>query len=159
MSKANIGLSSEQLAGSISVLNRVLADEYVLYTKVRKYHWNVKGMQFNDLHKFFQSMYEALDVVVDDVAERVRSLNGDAMGTLAEFSKISRLKEAPGDYPTAKVMIQNLLNEYETMIRELRNDVDEVEEKYEDAGTTDFLTGIMEQHEKTAWMLRSLLAE
>jgi starvation-inducible DNA-binding protein len=136
MSKANIGLSSEQLAGSISVLNRVLADEYVLYTKVRKYHWNVKGMQFNDLHKFFQSMYEALDVVVDDVAERVRSLNGDAMGTLAEFSKISRLKEAPGDYPTAKVMIQNL-----------------------DAGTTDFLTGIMEQHEKTAWMLRSLLAE
>jgi starvation-inducible DNA-binding protein len=159
MSKTNIGLTTEQLEGSISLLNRVLADEYLLYTKVRKYHWNVTGIHFNDLHKFFQELYEELEIIIDEVAERVRTLNGNAIGTIAEFAKISRLKEAPGDYPGSTEMIKNLLNEYNIVIREIRTDVEEIEEKYNDAGTADFLTGIMEQHEKKAWMLRSLLAE
>ncbi|MEM1312245.1 MAG: DNA starvation/stationary phase protection protein [Patescibacteria group bacterium] len=159
MNNTNIGLNNEQRQGSIDILNRVLADEQVLYTKVRKYHWNIKGMQFNDLHKFLEEMYDDLAKIVDDTAERVRSLDGDAIGTLVEFSKLTRLKEAPGDYPKSREMIQNLLTEYEIVIRELRGDIEETESQYKDAGTTDYLTGIMQKHEKTAWMLRSMLAE
>jgi starvation-inducible DNA-binding protein len=159
MIDTNIGLDKKQLEGSITLLNRVLADEFLLYTKVRKYHWNVKGIHFNDLHKFFERLYGELDETADLVAERVRSLGGNAVGTLNEYAKLSRLKEDPGEYPKSVDMIKNLLSEYETIIRELRNDIDECEEKYQDLGTTDFLTGIMEGHEKTAWMLRSLLEE
>ncbi len=157
MSKTNIGLTKEQLEGSINILNRVLADEFLLYTKVRKYHWNVRGLQFNDLHKFFEELYTELEIVIDEVAERVRTLNGFAIGTVSEFAKVSRLKEFPGDYPKALEMIKNLLAEYETIIRELRSDIDACEEENHDMGSADFLTGIMEKHEKKAWMLRSLL--
>ena len=159
MIETNIGLDKKQLQGSITLLNRVLADEFVLYTKVRKYHWNVKGIHFNDLHKFFEGLYEELAQTADSVAERVRALDGDAVGTLSEYTNLSRLAEDPGNYPKSIDMIKSLLTEYETIIRELRSDIVECEEKYSDQGTTDFLTGIMESHEKTAWMLRSLLAE
>jgi starvation-inducible DNA-binding protein len=136
-------------------LNNLLADEYVLYTKTRNYHWNVVGPQFNDLHKFFQEQYEALDEMVDEVAERARSVGGKAYGTLAEFSQHSRLKEQPGKQPAAATMVANLQADHEAMVRTLRADLETVMEKHNDAGTNDFLTGLMEKHEKMAWMLRS----
>jgi starvation-inducible DNA-binding protein len=136
-------------------LNNLPADEYVLYTKTRNYHWNVVGPQFNDLHKFFQEQYEALDEMVDEVAERARSVGGKAYGTLAEFSQHSRLKEQPGKQPAAATMVANLQADHEAMVRTLRADLETVMEKHNDAGTNDFLTGLMEKHEKMAWMLRS----
>ena len=81
----NIGLSEEQRAGVVKILNALLSDEYCLYTKTRNYHWNVTGPQFNDLHKFFEEQYTELNQIVDDVAERARSLAGWAFGTLTEF--------------------------------------------------------------------------
>jgi len=153
----NLGLSDEQRKGVSQILNMVLSDEYVLYTKSRNYHWNVRGPQFHDLHKFFESQYNELNDIVDEVAERTRSLGGMALGTLAEFVQQSRFKEQPGDYPTAREMVANLLADHEAVIRQLRSDLRTVAEKYQDVGTNDFLTGLMERHEKMAWMLRSCL--
>ena len=154
--KLNIGLSDEQREGVVKILNGILSDEYVLYTKTRNYHWNVTGPQFNDLHKFFEEQYTELNVVVDDVAERARSLGGWAFGTLAEFSQHARLEEHPGQYHSAREMIANLLADHEANIRQLRVDL-EAAEKHHDMGTNDFLTGLMEKHEKMAWMLRAFL--
>lgn len=155
----DIGLSPKQLEGSITLLNRVLADEFILYVKVRKYHWNVKGIYFNDLHKFFQSLYEDLDNIVDSVAERVRAVGGDAVGTIAEYVNLTRLPEEPGNYPVAKDMIANLVTLHEILIKEIRVDVETCQNILADVGTADFLTGIMEIHEKSAWMLRSMISE
>ncbi|MBI5147215.1 MAG: DNA starvation/stationary phase protection protein [Thaumarchaeota archaeon] len=153
----NIGISDGNRKGVNQILNDLLADQYVLYTKTRNYHWNVTGMQFNDLHKFFESQYAALDASIDAVAERIRSLGGMSTATLAEFSKNSRLKEHPAKYPDAKVMISNLLSDHEATIRNLRKDIDACDKKHHDVGTADFLTGLMEEHEKMAWMLRAFL--
>jgi starvation-inducible DNA-binding protein len=155
----NIGLSDEQRRGVSQILNKILSDEYVLYTKTRNYHWNVRGPQFHDLHKFFEDQYNELNDIVDEVAERARSLGEMAFGTLAEFGQYSRLKEHPGDYPTAREMVANLLADHEAVIRQLRSDLDIAAENYQDIGTNDFLTGLMERHEKMAWMLRSLLED
>ena len=92
----NIGLNQKQRQGVVEILSSLLADEYLLYTKTRNYHWNVVGPQFNDLHKFFEAQYEALDDIIDDVAERARALGGRAVATLAVFLKLGRLKEHPG---------------------------------------------------------------
>jgi starvation-inducible DNA-binding protein len=154
----NIGIAGEQRQAVIEMLNTLLADEYLLYTKTRNYHWNVVGPQFNDLHKFFESQYEALDDVVDDVAERARALGGHAHGTLSEFTKHARLSERPGIYPDAKAMLAQLLADHETLIRHLREDAELVMDKHRDAGTNDFLVGLMEHHEKMAWMLRAFMS-
>ncbi|HWC02295.1 MAG TPA: DNA starvation/stationary phase protection protein [Methylomirabilota bacterium] len=153
----NIGLGAEQREGVVELLSALLADEYVLYTKTRNYHWNVVGPQFNELHKFFQDQYEALDDVVDEVAERARTLGGHAIGTLAEFVQLTRLEEHPAKYPEAREMLANLLGDHEAVIRTLRRDLETAAEPHRDMGTNDFLTGLMERHEKMAWMLRAFL--
>ena len=155
--KPGIGISDKDRKGVTALLDTLLSDEYLLYTKTRKYHWNVIGPQFHDLHKFFESQYEELNGIVDDVAERARSLGGVSFGTLAEFSKNTRLKENPGKNPNARGMISDLLTDHETMIRSLRTDLETCADTYHDAGTCDFLTGLMEKHEKMAWMLRAFL--
>lgn len=153
----NIGIEPKHREGVVGLLSPLLADEYVLYTKTRNYHWNVIGPQFNDLHKFFQEQYEALDDVVDEVAERARTLGGHAVGTLAEFVQVTRLKEHPARYPDAREMLANLLADHEAIIRTLRRDLETAAEQHHDVGTNDFLTGLMERHEKMAWMLRAFL--
>jgi len=154
----NIGIPGNKRDAVVHILNALLADEYVLYTKTRNYHWNVVGPQFNDLHKFFESQYEALNDIVDEVAERATTVGGKALGTLIEFTKTTRLRERPGEYPDARGMISDLLADHESVVRQLRADVVTVTDKHGDAGTNDFLTGLMEKHEKMAWMLRAFLA-
>ena len=153
----NIGIAPSDRAGTIKILNTLLADEYLLYTKTRNYHWNVVSPRFNDLHKFFQAQYEQLGEIVDDVAERVRFLGGQSAGTLREFLDLTRLKESPGRHPEAQEMIADLLADHEAIIRALRSDLETADEKYKDIGTNDFLTGLLQSHEKTAWMLRACL--
>ena len=153
----NIGIPDKDRASVVKILNALLADEYVLYTKTRNYHWNVVGRQFNDLHKFFAAQYDEIDDVIDEVAERARALGGHTVATLVEFQEAARLKEHPGQYPGADEMLDNLLTDHETIIRELRADGDAAASKYHDAGTNDFLIGLMEKHEKMAWMLRAFL--
>ena len=155
--KPNIGLSDQSRKGVIDVLNVILADEYILYTTTRNYHWNVEGPQFHDLHKFFESQYDELNDVVDEVAERVRALGGKALGSLTEFLKQTRLKVHPEKSVSALEMVKNLLLSHESIIQSLRVDLETCGEKFHDAGTNDFLTGLMEQHEKMAWMLRAMV--
>ena len=151
----NIGMNDSDRRNVVTILNTLLSDEYVLYTKTRNYHWYVVGPQFNDLHKFFEAQYEQLNEVVDDVAERARALGGHAFGTLAEFVRHAQLKEQPDVYPDAPAMLKDLLGDHETVIRWLREDLETTAAKHRDAGTSDFLTGLMEKHEKMAWMLRA----
>jgi starvation-inducible DNA-binding protein len=157
MKSIQIGLDEKNRFGSAEVLNKLLSDEYVLYTKTRNYHWNVTGKDFSQLHKFFEEQYTQLDEIVDSVAERVRQVGFFAFGSLEQFSKFARLKEHVGDIPPAEQMIASLIQDHETIIRCLRDDLRTTNEKYNDAGTSDFLTGLMEQHEKMAWMLRAHL--
>ncbi len=156
MTTPNIGIRDNDRQSIVAILNTLLADEYLLYTKTRNYHWNVTGPQFNDLHKFFEAQYEALDDTVDEVAERARALGGRAAGSLEEFRKLARLSEDVGKVPAARDMLATLLADHEALTRTLRADVDTVTDK-KDTGTADFLTGLLEQHEKAAWMLRSFL--
>ncbi len=110
-----------------------------------------------ELHKLFQSQYTELEETIDLVAERINKLGGKTIGTSKEFAKLTRLKESPGEYPSQKEMMKELLSDHESVIKELRKDIEECTDKNKDAGTTDFLTGIMEQHETTAWILRRYL--
>ena len=153
----NIGIPEENSQRVIAILNTLLADEFLLYTKTRNYHWNVTGPQFNDLHKFFEAQYEALDEIIDEVAERARALDGRALGTLEELRATARLGEKPGAVPAARDMLATLLADHEALIRALREDIDAVNDRHRDVGTADFLTGLLERHEKSAWMLRSFL--
>lgn len=152
----NIGLTAEQRAEVVEILHTLLADEYILYTKTRNYHWNVTGSNFSELHKFFETQYDELDTIIDDVAERVRALGSKTIATLREFSEKARLSERPSEYPNAQTMLATLLADHELVINHLRKDL-QVCNDHNDAGTGDFLTGLMEQHEKMAWMLRSYL--
>ena len=153
--KPNIGISDKNRKGSVEILNQLLSDEYVLYTKTRNYHWNVVGPDFIELHKFFESQYEELDDIIDEVAERSRALGGQSLATLKEFLEQTKLKEFPANYPNAKKMILNLLVDHEAVIGRLRESLKICLDQYEDMGTSDFLTGLMEKHEKMAWMLRA----
>jgi starvation-inducible DNA-binding protein len=154
--KTDTGMGDKDRAALAAMLSRLLADEVLLYTKTRNYHWNVRGPHFNDLHKLFDAQYAELNGTVDEVAERIRALGFTAPGTLAEFARLARLAEKPGDSPDAPGMLKNLLHDHEALCRSLRKDV-EAAEGHGDPATADFLTGLLEQHEKTAWMLRASL--
>jgi starvation-inducible DNA-binding protein len=155
--KQNIEISNENLKKVATLLNSLLADEYLLYTKTRNAHWNIQGKNFNELHKFFESQYDSLDIIIDDTAERVRSLGHFALGSLKDFLKVARLSEQNDDFNNQNNIIQTLLQDHESLIRSLRKDITNVSGELRDLGTADFMTGLMEQHEKMAWMLRSYL--
>jgi starvation-inducible DNA-binding protein len=153
--KPNIGISDKNLKSVCNVLTSCLADAHLMYFKLRKYHWNVKGDNFMELHKLFESHYSQVEEAVDQIAERISQLGGDAIGTTAEFAKNSSLNEYPGKNPSNNLdMLKELLTDHETIIKSLRKAVDDTDEKYADKGTSDLLTGIMADHEKMAWTLR-----
>lgn len=154
--KPNLGLSGKSRDAVLDVLGRLLADEHVLYVKTRNFHWNVTGLDFGALHKLFEEQYDALGETIDEVAERIRMLGGVAPGSMKEFLKLSRLDEQPGGKLEAAKMIAALLSDHESVIRALREGI-ETAGRAGDAGTNDFLTGLLEDHEKTAWMLRAHL--
>jgi len=156
MTQANIGITEQNRHKIVEILSSILSDEYVLYTKTRNYHWNVVGPHFNEYHETFEEQYDGLADDVDEVAERIRSLGFKAPSTLSEFQKNSQLKEHPGEYPDANTMVSNLLGDHETVIKTIREKVSLISGEFGDVGTEDFLVGLMEKHEKTAWMLRSI---
>jgi len=155
---AKIGISEQDREAVIDILTKALSDEYVLYTKTRNYHWNVVGPHFNDLHKFFEGQYDQTAEDIDEIAERVRALGGKTVSTITEFMQHTRLSEHPGKYPDSKTMVANLVADHETIIQNLREDIKSCNQ-HNDVGTEDFLTGMLEKHEKTAWMLRSIVEE
>ena len=155
--KPTIGIPDLDLEEVATLLNSLLADEYVLFTKTRKAHWNVTGPNFYEMHKLFQSQYEAMDIMIDDIAERVRSLGHFALGSMNDFLNVTNLSEEKDGFGNAMQMIQTLVSDHETIIRLIRNGIIPISDKYKDLGTADFVTGLMEQHEKMNWMLLSSL--
>ena len=153
-----IGITENHLQKSISVLSVILSDEMTLYIKTRKFHWNVAGESFMELHKLFEAQYTELEVIVDIVAERIGKLGGKTIGTMNEFTLLSRIVEHPNKYPVQKAMISELLSDHEILISELRKDIDICAEENHDAGSADLLTGILRQHESITWILRRYLS-
>lgn len=155
--KPNIGISEKNLEISAGLLSTILASEMTLYIKTRKSHWNISGESFMELHKLFETQYKQLEESIDEIAERIGKLGHKTIGTMQEYSKISLIKENPGKYTSSKEMLKELLTDHETVIVRLRTDIDDCNKKSKDAGTADFLTGLMEQHETMAWILRRYL--
>jgi starvation-inducible DNA-binding protein len=153
-----IGITKQNLQKSIAILSSVLADEMTLYIKIRKFHWNVSGNSFMELHILFENQYKELETSIDEIAERISKLGGKAIGTMKEFSELTRLKENPNKYPSQKDMLLELLEDHETIIIQQRKDVTVCGEENNDAGSADFLTGLMEEHETMAWKLRRYLS-
>jgi starvation-inducible DNA-binding protein len=155
--KPNIGISDKNLKDVTTMLSAVLADSFMLYTKTRKFHWNVNGQSFMELHKLFESQYNKLEEAIDEIAERINKFGTPTIGTLKEFLQVTSLKEAPGKYPDQTSMIKELLADHETVIKALRKNIDDCDDKFKDKGTADFLTGLMQEHETIAWTLRRYL--
>jgi starvation-inducible DNA-binding protein len=153
----NIGIKEEDRKAIAEGLSRLLSDTYTLYLKTHNYHWNVTGPMFQTLHLMFEQQYNELALAVDQIAERIRALGFFAPGTYSEFGKLSSIKEEEG-VPSADDMIRRLVEGQEAVVRTAR-DIFPVVEKAGDEPTADLLTQRMQIHEKTAWMLRSLLAE
>lgn len=154
--KVDIGLDEKTRRAVGSLLNGVLADEFALYARARGFHWNVTGPNFRSLHELFEKDYKALSEIVDETAERARSLGVIALGSLDSLRRAARIDATGNGSLSAREMLESLLQGHEYMVRSLRKDVDECE-KARDMGTMDFLTGLLERHEKTAWMLRAHL--
>jgi len=151
----NIGIVEANKQFVADELNKLLSDEFVLYTKTRKFHWNVEGPQFHDLHLFFEKQYTQIETIIDEVAERIRKIGHYALGSMKHYLKEASLLENEDQENSAASMLQELLEDQETIIRRLRNDVDKFQDKYKDAGSADFITGLIEEHETMAWMLRA----
>jgi len=155
--KVSIGIKTKNLSAIAEALSPILADEFILYTKTRNAHWNVEGPDFHAMHLFFESQYEQLDETMDDVAERIRTLGHYAPATLKNFLQLTHLTEQGREKNDSQGFIKELLGDHENLVTELRGLVNRVATEWEDAGTSDFITGLMETHEKMAWMLRAHL--
>ncbi len=151
----DIGISQAHREEIAQGLSRLLADTYTLYLKTHNFHWNVTGPMFQTLHLMFESQYNELALAVDQVAERIRSLGFPAPGTYKQYAQLSSIKEEEG-IPAAKDMIRLLVEGQEAVVRTARSLYPSVEAASDEA-TADLLTQRIQLHEKTAWMLRSLL--
>jgi starvation-inducible DNA-binding protein len=153
--KIDLGIEEQERQQIAEGLSRLLADTYTLYLKTHNFHWNVTGPMFQTLHLMFETQYNELALAVDLVAERIRALGFPAPGTYSDYAKLSSIKETTG-VPKAEEMIRLLVEGQEAVVRTARS-IFPVAEKANDEPTADLLTQRMQVHEKTAWMLRSLL--
>ena len=151
----DIGINEKDRSEISIGLSKLLADTYSLYLKTHNFHWNVTGPMFQTLHLMFETQYNELALAVDLIAERIRSLGYPAPGTYSEFARLSSIRETSG-VPNAEEMVQILLEGQEAIVRTARS-VFPVAENASDEATADLLTQRIQLHEKTAWMLRSLL--
>ena len=153
--KANIGLTEKNAKAVAAQLCKLLADEYILYTKTRNAHWNVEGTDFYAMHKYFEAQYDELDNIVDSIAERIRSIGHYAPATLKEFLELTHLTEKRKEKNDSISFIKDLLSDHENIIIFIRENITSFATDMNDAGTSDYITGLMEQHEKMSWMLRA----
>jgi starvation-inducible DNA-binding protein len=153
--KMNNGISLNNRQKIAAELAKLLADEYVLFTKTKKAHWNVEGADFYDKHKLFDEQASQLAITIDTVAERIRTLGFPVSAALKTFLELTHFTESESAANSSKDLIVELLNDHETIVRYLRPTINLFANDYEDMGTSDFITGLLQEHEKTAWMLRA----
>jgi starvation-inducible DNA-binding protein len=153
----NIGISEDKRMIIAEKLSTLLAETYTLYLKTHKYHWNVTGIEFQTLHLLFEQQYTELAVAVDNIAERIRVMGVFAPGSYSEFVKLSKIKEDETTHIPAMKMVANLLEDHEMITRTIKDILPHLEGA-NDEGTNSLLGARIEYHEKTAWMLRSLMS-
>ena len=155
--QVNIGIKQAHLAAVSHSLSKILANEFILYTKTRKAHWCVTGPDFHSKHLFFESQYQQLDEIIDDMAERIRTLGHFPPATLKEFLSLTHLTEMSREKNDSTGFIKDLLHDHESILIHLRENINDYATALHDAGSSDYITGLMETHEKMAWMLRAHL--
>ena len=155
--KTSIGISDANRKTVAEQLGKLLADEFVLYTKTLNAHWNLEGPDFHSVHLYFEELYEQSQEIADAVAERIRQLGHYAPAALKDFVRLTHLTEQLKGGNSSADLIKNLLADHESIIEFIRSNIKEFDEAHKDAGTSDFITNLMEKHEKTAWMLRAHL--
>lgn len=149
-------ITDQNANNAATILNKLLADEYVLFTKTRNTHWNIDGSNFFELHVFLENQYNALDVMIDDIAEQIHSLGHIAIG-FRDFLTVSNMSEDNHDFSNSGQIIQTLINDHETIIRTIRNDIHSLSDRYMGTGIAEFAKGLMKQHEKMARKLKIFL--
>ena len=155
--QTEIGINPANSAEVAHSLNRLLADEHVLYIKTRNAHWNVEGPDFLTIHRFFEEQYKQLEAIIDDIAERIRTIGHFAEASLEKFLQETHLSEQSRQKNDSAGFIRALLEDHDTIIIYLRENIERYNNEWRDAGTADFITGLLEVHEKMAWMLRAHL--
>jgi starvation-inducible DNA-binding protein len=153
----SLGITEENRSKVVKEMSKILADETVLYIKTKNAHWNVEGKDFYDVHKFFELQFEQLDEIIDSVAERIRSIGHYAPATLKLYLGLTHLTEQNREKNDSQGFMKELLGDHESIIIILRENINSFANDFHDAGTSDFITGLMETHEKMAWFLRSHL--
>ncbi len=155
--KIEIGITESNRQNVANELAKILADETVLYIKTKNAHWNIEGADFYDKHKFFETQFGELDAIIDSVAERMRTIGHYAPATLKSYLDLTHLTEQTSEKNDSHGFIKELLEDHESIIIVLRENINVFTAKFHDLGTSDFITGLMETHEKMAWFLRSHL--
>lgn len=153
--KINIGITEKNRQSVADQLSKLLADEFVLYTKTRNAHWNVEGADFHSMHIFFENQYNALDEIMDSVAERLRKIGHYAPATLSQFLQLTHLTERSESKNNSAGFLKELLADHENIIEFIRGNINPFADDYKDMGSSDFITGLLQEHEQMAWMLRA----
>lgn len=155
--KTNIGITDPNRQEVANALSKVLANEYILLTKTRNAHWNVTSPDFIEKHRFFDFQIGQIDKFIDKVAERIRMIGHYAPAKLKSFIDLTQLSETTKEDSDSLGFIRELLSDHETIIIKLRENIPRFADEFKDYGSSDFITGLMEDHEKMAWILRSHL--
>lgn len=156
VSEIRIGLNASTRSKVIDQLNLSIANEYVLTVKTKKIHWDVVGPQFRSLHLLLDEHYTALSLIIDQIAERARMLGGHTIGTMTDFVEHAELEETRQVFNHSTEAVHVLVADHEAVLRQVRKSID-VCDDLGDVGTADFLTGVLREHEKISWMLRSFV--
>ncbi len=157
--KTDIGINDTNRQAVANELANVLADETVLYIKSKNAHWNIEGADFYEKHKFFETQFGQLDEMIDNVAERIRSIGHFAPATLKSYLSLTHLTEQTREKNDSQGFIKELLEDHESIIINLREQIKTFANDFHDTGSSDFITGLMETHEKMAWFLRAHLVK
>lgn len=153
-----IGINATHRHEVVKKICQLLSDEFVLFVKTLNAHWNVEGNDFYNKHSFFEIQYREMIDIIDNVAERIRSLGHYAPATLHEFAALTRLSESKNESSDGISYIKSLLEGHDAILFFIREHLAEITDRYKDAGTGDFLTGLIETHEKMSWKLRAQLS-
>lgn len=157
MKKVNIGISDKNREAASDQLAKILADEFVLYSKTLNAHWNIEGPDFHAAHIYLETLYKEQQKIVDTIAEKIRALGHYVTGQLEKYLELTHLSETPPEKNDSQTYYAQLLSDHESIIIFIRENIDTFEEDFKAQGMSDYITGLMEYHEKTAWMLRSHL--
>jgi len=159
MKNPNIGISDQNRQAIAEQLSKILADEFVIYSKTLNAHWNIEGPDFHSVHLYLETLYNEQQVIVDTVAEKIRTIGHYVPAQLNKYLQLTHLSETPPKKNDSQSLFADLLEAHESVIVFIRENIKPIADKLKAEGISDYVTGLMEHHEKTAWMLRSHLSK